>query len=217
MLSPTASDDGLLTAFLSPASFWFPDRLVESAWIEHAPFAFWLIDATRPRVLVELGTHGGFSYAAFCQAIDRLGVGTRCYAVDTWAEDQNAGVSGAAVFGELRAYHDERYATFSQLLRTTFQDAASYFEDGSVDLLHLDGSHRYEDVRRDFEVWRTKLSDRAVVVFHGTNVRERGFGVFRLWDELQSGHPSFEFIHGHGLGVLAVGRAVRSASAACAR
>jgi glycosyltransferase involved in cell wall biosynthesis len=205
MLSPTTSDDGLLTAFLSPASFWFPDRLVESAWIEHAPFAFWLIEATRPRVLVELGTAAGFSYAAFCQAIDRLGVGTRCYAVDTWAEEGNAGPAGEAVFGELRAYHDERYATFSQLLRSTFQDAASYFEDGSVDLLHLDGSHRYEDVRRDFEVWRTKLSDHAVVMFHDTNVRERGFGVFRLWNELHSGHPSFEFIHGRGLGVLAVG------------
>src|SRR5262249_58709804 len=107
----------------------------ESAWLEHAPFGFWLIDAVRPRVLVELGTDGGFSYGTFCQAIDRLGVGTRCYAVDRWAEGGPAGTGAEELLAALRAYHEERYSTFSQLLRATFEDAAGYFEGRPAGLL----------------------------------------------------------------------------------
>jgi hypothetical protein len=42
-------------------------------------------------------------------------------------------------------------------------------------------------------------------LLHDTNVRERKFGVFHLWTKLQSRWPSFEFIHGHGLGIVGVG------------
>jgi hypothetical protein len=34
----------------------------------------------------------------------------------------------------------------------TFKDASSQFEAGSIDLLHIDGAHRYEDVKEDFEM-----------------------------------------------------------------
>jgi glycosyltransferase involved in cell wall biosynthesis len=192
--------------WISPASFWLPDQVgPEVAWLEHAPFAFWLIETLRPRMLVELGTHGGFSYFVFCQAVERLRLETRCYAVDTWRGDDHAGFYGEEVFEEVRRYHERRYASFSTLVRSTFDDAVAHFEDGTVDLLHVDGRHFYEDVRHDFDTWRPKLSDRGIVLFHDTNVREHGFGVSRLWTELRSAHPHFEFLHGSGLGVLGVG------------
>ena len=178
---------------------------VESAWYGHVPFAHWIVVACRPRILVELGTHNGVSYAAFCEALARFGGDSRAYAVDTWQGDEHAGHYGDEVYWELRRFHDERFAGFSELLRCTFEDALPYFADGSVDLLHIDGFHTYEAVRGDFEAWRPKLSDRAVVLFHDTNMRERGFGVWRLWAELRERHPGFEFLHGHGLGVLAYG------------
>jgi glycosyltransferase involved in cell wall biosynthesis/regulator of replication initiation timing len=191
---------------VSPVSFWLPDQIgPQAAWLEHAPFAFWLINTLRPRMLVELGTHGGFSYFVFCQAIQRLQLDTRCYAVDTWRGDEHAGFYGEEVFEEVRRYHDRRYASFSTLVRSTFDDAVANFQDGTVDLLHIDGRHFYEDVRHDFDTWRPKLSERSIVLFHDTNVRERGFGVSKLWAELRSAHRHFEFLHGSGLGALGVG------------
>jgi glycosyltransferase involved in cell wall biosynthesis len=204
-----AEGDVDLSRFISPASFWAPEQLSpQPAWLEHVPFAFWLIGALRPRTLVELGTHGGCSYFAFCQAVQRLETETRCYAIDTWKGDEHAGFYDEDVYRQLRTHHDARYTAFSTLIRATFDGALPHFSDGTIDLLHIDGRHYYDDVRHDFEGWRPKLSDRGVVLMHDTNVRERDFGVSKLWEELRTEYPSFEFLHGHGLGLLAVGRAL---------
>jgi GT2 family glycosyltransferase/glycosyltransferase involved in cell wall biosynthesis len=186
--------------------FWRPSRLgVLSAWYGHVPFAHWIVAAHRPASIVELGTHWGVSYAAFCEAVLRGQLDARCMAVDSWQGDEHAGFYGSDVLADLRRFHDGRYGAFSTLKQSLFDEALSVVPDGSVDLLHIDGRHHYEDVSHDFATWRAKLSDRAVVLFHDTNVRENDFGVWRLWSELAGGGRSFEFLHCHGLGVLAVG------------
>lgn len=183
-----------------------PPRLgVESAWFGHVPFAHWLVSVAQPDLLVELGTHNGASYLSFCEAIARYSPHGRAFAVDTWEGDEHAGRYSNDVYDGLQRFHDSRYAGFSELLRSRFDQALPYFADGSIDVLHIDGLHTYDAVRADWLSWQPKLSPRAVVLFHDINVRERDFGVWRLWDELSASFPHFAFFHEHGLGVLAVG------------
>jgi len=175
-----------------------------SAWLGHIPFGAWIVESTKPRMLVELGTHYGHSYFSFCQAVERGRVDTKCYAVDLWHGDEHAGLYGEEVFAAVQS-RNVPFESFSRLLRMTFDDAINYFSDGSIDLLHIDGLHTYDAVKHDFESWKPKLSQRSIVLFHDINVRERGFGVWRLWEELSSAYPTIEFMHSHGLGVLFYG------------
>ncbi len=191
---------------LSSTLAYMPDRLTEvESWHRHMPFAYWLLSTLNPEVLVELGTHKGDSYCSFCQGVVHLNLATKCYAVDTWKGDSQAGYYGSEILQELRSYHDKRYAEFSSLLQMTFDQALIEFEDGSIDLLHIDGLHTYDAVKHDFMSWKPKLSDRAVVLFHDTSVKEDDFGVWKLWQELLEEYSGFNFEFGYGLGVLQVG------------
>ncbi|WP_147075097.1 class I SAM-dependent methyltransferase, partial [Sulfuriferula plumbiphila] len=186
-----------------------PDLLQSpSAWLGHLPFAAWVNHEVSPKIFVELGTHYGHSYFSFCQSVVEKGIVTKCYAVDTWQGDEHAGQYNDEIFSGVNAYNEEHYAEFSQLLRMTFDDAVSYFADESIELLHIDGLHTYDAVHHDFETWLPKLAPGAVVIFHDTNVREKNFGVWKLWEELQARYPNnLEFVHSHGLGVLQLNNA----------
>lgn len=189
----------------SPLVRALPRRLkLPFAWVEHIPFAFFLVETLRPRLVVELGTHSGNSYNAICQAVELAGLSTQCFAVDTWEGDVHAGSYDSSIYDELAAYQSSTYAKFSSLLRMTFDDALGRFADGSIDLLHIDGLHTYEAVKHDFETWLPKVAPGGVILMHDIAVREHDFGVWQLWDEIKKSFRTAEFSHGYGLGIVFV-------------
>lgn len=197
-----------LDSDLEPA-FWIPKRLgAASYWWGHVPFAHWLVTSIRPKVIVELGTFNGVSFSAFCEAMRRQSIPGRCYAVDTWFDEEHYGMRDDSTFLELTAFCRTHFGGIAELLRSTFGEAICSFDDGSIDLLHVDGPHSYESAKEVFEGWLPKLSENAVVLMHDINIRDAGFGVWRLWDELKVRYPSFEFLHAYGLGIIGVGKSM---------
>ncbi|MBX7172210.1 MAG: glycosyltransferase [Pyrinomonadaceae bacterium] len=188
----------ILAASFSPQHLQSP-----ISWVGHLPFAAWIIKEIKPRIFVELGTHSGNSYFSFCQEVKEGNLQTKCFGIDTWKGDEHSGYYGEEIFTQVKKTNQELYQDFSSLLRMTFDEAIKYFEDESIDLLHIDGLHTYAAVKNDFESWLPKLSPKATVIFHDTNVREKGFGVWKLWMEIKVKFPAnLEFFHSHGLGVI---------------
>jgi hypothetical protein len=194
--------------FARPITLMQPERIMAPPpWVGHIPFAFWIVDVMRPRRFVELGTHSGNSFCAFLQAAAATSATGEFFAVDHWQGDKHAGRYEDEIYRDLLRYVETRYGLSSALLRMSFDQALEQFDDGSIDLLHIDGLHTYEAVRHDFERWLPKMSERSIVLLHDTGVREQDFGVHRLLAELAERYPAFEFFHSHGLGVVQTGTA----------
>jgi hypothetical protein len=188
--------------FITPSMFWAPDRVDSSPRLEHVPLLFWLIDALRPFTLVELTEAPAAPYLAFCQAVGRLRLPTRCYAISGYRPR-------TAAAEEIIGYHDARYAQFSQLLQVPAGQVSAgqvfeRFEDGSVDLLSIDAAESGA-LARHYRAWLPKLSKRAIVLVHGIGDPTTDNGALELWHVLSEKYPHFEFVQGAGLGVLGIG------------
>ena len=176
-------------------------RAGSDAWLGHVAFGYMLVSEFRPNLLVELGTHWGNSYFSFCQAVRDQQLNTKCFAVDSWEGDPQAGFYDDTIFDAV-SEQNAQYESFSTLKRMLFDDAVSSFDDGSIDLLHIDGFHSYETVKHDFTAWIDKIRPGGIVLLHDANEHQEGFGVSRFWDELCEQSAEYHlFRHSHGLGV----------------
>ncbi len=193
--------------WLSATSYWQPQHYPESAWITHAPFAFWLVDVVRPTTIVELGTHNGYSCFVFAEALRRLRLTGTVNALDSWEGDEHIGAYDESVYEGVKAIVRSDYPDLVTPVRGYFATSRPQFSDDSVDMLHIDGRHGYDDVLEDYTMWRSTVRDGGIILFHDIAEHREGFGVWQLWDQLAAEHPtrSFAFEHGHGLGVLAIG------------
>jgi hypothetical protein len=73
-----------------------------------------------------------------------------------------------------------------------------------LDILHIDGLHTYEAVRRDFDNWARFVNAKGVILLHNTCVEH--FGVRRLFDEIKQ--PKTNLRNGYGLGIISWDRGI---------
>ena len=175
--------------------------LPSSSFMGHGPFLRYLIRETSPSLFVELGTDKGFSYFTACQAFSDFKIPGLCFAVDDWIGDVHVGLHPVEVFDQVSS-RNQKYQEFSTLLKMDFDEALSRFNDESIELLIIDGTHTYEAVKKDFENWLPKMSQNGVILFHDIHVRIKPFGVIRLWEEIKAKFSSLEFVNQYGLGVI---------------
>src|SRR3954469_19760952 len=90
------------SAWLSPIGRLIPG----SPFLQHVPFGMYLVDAIRPRLLVELGAESSQSYSAFCQAIRERELSTQASVVDR-AHEQPAEAASRFENGDVDLlFHD---------------------------------------------------------------------------------------------------------------
>jgi predicted O-methyltransferase YrrM len=184
---------------------------VESPWAGLIPVMNLIIGLCRPEHFVELGTYRGCSFFAALSAARACGHRMQATAIDSWKGDTHSGFyEGEPFLREVEA-GIEAIGMPATVMRQTFDEAVTRFDDGQIDLLHIDGFHSYEASMSDFRTWRPKLSARGIVLFHDIAVRRDDFGVWRTWEALSAEFPNISFDHSNGLGILFTGPAIPAA------
>lgn len=179
-----------------------------SPWSGHRYFGYDFVANYKPGIIAELGSYYGCSSFTFLQAVKDFGLSTRFYSIDSWKgdsftkNDYREDIYGKFMEVLHHCYPDQHAA----VLKMTFDEAAERFHDETIDLLHIDGSHYYQDVKHDFETWAGKVKKNGVIFFHDISDDElfgREMGSHIFWEELRERYPyTFSFPFSYGLGVL---------------
>ena len=178
-------------------------KLKFAYWEGHRDFAYDLLQFVRPERLVELGSQYGCSLFTFCQAVRDFKLNTEINAVDMWSGDIGAEITGEEVYALVRKTAATYYPEVKlNLFQMCFDDARPSFADNSIDILHIDGGHTFEDVEHDFTTWLPKLKENGIVLFHDV-YSPIDQGSCDHWEKTKKEYDCyFDFTHSCGLGIL---------------
>lgn len=171
--------------------FWRARFLRESADLHHLPFLFWLVEVTRPQLVVEFGVGTGVSHFATCQSLDKLMPQARCEGVGVWEDGD--------VPKDLAEYNAQHYAEFSSLRSGDPKADIGRYDDKSIDILHVSqpaDSTLLSCLRYD---WRHKMSSQGVVVLHGLTSNFGSDEAREFIRDLERSFPTIRLENGDGL------------------
>ncbi|MBL7849470.1 MAG: class I SAM-dependent methyltransferase [Cyclobacteriaceae bacterium] len=150
----------------------------------------WFFNAARNApegaVIVEIGSFLGRSTVSF--ALGCKGTSKHVYAIDLFEGDGD--MYGQGDFqqqfrGNVRRCGVESYVT--DIRSHSLTVAQSWTR--PIDILFIDGSHEYEDVKADFHAFYPHVKRNGIIAFH--DIKGKWDGVIRYWNEVQrSGYLS---------------------------
>jgi predicted O-methyltransferase YrrM len=133
-----------------------------------------LLDATpEGGTFVELGCYKGKSTSFIGVEIHKRKRDINFFAVDSFQ-----GATNSTDANEIKAYEgiseiEESYTYNVSLIGNKIKtivsltdEAAQYFEDGSVDVIFVDGGHSYEVVKSDILAWLPKMKPNGIMAGH---------------------------------------------------
>ncbi len=153
-----------MTEGLRNTGFIFPNRL--EGWLspDEGSLLYQLAQKNKKLgVVVELGSYHGKSTICLAQGVQSANDG-KVYAVDIFEGNRysNAGDFLPRFMGNVTSYGVKDSIT---PIRGDFAEVAETW-DKQIRLLFIDGSHQYEDVKRDFDVWERHVVVGGVIAFH---------------------------------------------------
>jgi predicted O-methyltransferase YrrM len=163
-----------------------------TAWRGHEFFATWLVKKMKPTTIVDLGVDYGFS--TFSWGLPRIG---NVYGIDSFEGDFKTGFRNT--------YDSVNYMRQNLGLEDNVHIIKGKFDqiseswDNPIDILHIDGSPEYLNVKNDFDNWYRHVKDDGIVLFHDTCIYNNNFGVWKFFNELPL--PKLNFTHSAGLGI----------------
>jgi predicted O-methyltransferase YrrM len=76
-------------------------------------------------------------------------------------------------------------------LESTKKEVEKLLDGDLLDFLFIDGDHRYENVKKDFEMYSPLVKKGGRIALHDINYAEEG-GVHKLWDEIKDNYGYVE-------------------------
>lgn len=182
-----------------------------SGFGEFAHVLYALVRSAKPDTVVEVGSSYGYSTCYIAAALQRNSKGM-LYSIDPheatrWNDGNPSDDTYGIVQQRLAALRLTQYVTH---LRAYSHQTIKQW-DKPIDLLLLDGSHSYQDVKSDFFGFLPHLANDSLVLFHDTMWEyhrdskwyRNDQGVPRVVQELQNlGYPMVTLREGWGLTIL---------------
>jgi len=123
----------------------------------------WANEINVDGIAVEVGTFSGENAVVMAKYFNRV------VTIDPWLngydKDDHASNAGMA---EVEKKYLERTESFTNIshIKLPSIEASKQFDDGSVDLVYLDGDHRAEALVADIDAWKPKVRPGGILAGH---------------------------------------------------
>lgn len=192
MSTNTLLNNDFITSMLTVDDPWCSSHGAENGaeFLSAGLLYYSLAYSTRARTCVCLGSGGGFVPRLMRQAQRDLGLdGSRTFLVDGAqnVSKERKDIWGSPYWLDEDSTFRKNYPEIEIVLKLTADAFNEVFvaDNIGIDYLHIDADHHYDGAKRDWDLYRTLVSENGVITLHDTTNYREPCGVPQLVDEIR--------------------------------